>query len=349
MKVVVFSADDLNGAMTQFASTIARTCLELGHETLIYFPNTYMSSVDSDLKSIERRYIKSKSINPFNGQAKIAARKIEQELPDVLLFPADAIFSMQVLFNLKRDIKKAFVIHDVNPHPTNAGARKKITYWFSLLMRTVGLKYADRVLLPSKNSLSLFCSRYKTCQAKALIYPLGAHIPRVGDCKKPPEISDSSDFILYFGRIDKYKGVSRLIKAYRSAIDENRIDIPLVIAGRGELGDDNHEIISQVKSVNLINRFIADEEMIWLFQNCRFVVLPYIEASQSGVLPMAYAFSKPVIASNIQGLSENVEPEKTGILVNDDEELKQAIVKFSIEDLGDYCKKCRAYSDYYLD
>lgn len=52
--------------------------------------------------------------------------------------------------------------------------------------------------------------------------------------------------------------------------------------------------------------------MVWLYQHACGVILPYIEASQSGVLPIAYHFGKPVIVSEQPGLLENVLLNKTG-------------------------------------
>lgn len=77
----------------------------------------------------------------------------------------------------------------------------------------------------------------------------------------------------------------------------------------------------------LIKRFITDEEMVWLMQHTKAVVVPYIEASQSGVVPIAYHFGKPVISSNLPGLVENIVPDKTGIIFDDVAGLKTALEK----------------------
>ncbi len=54
------------------------------------------------------------------------------------------------------------------------------------------------------------------------------------------------------------------------------------------------------------------------------VVLPYIEATQSGVVPIAYAHSKPVVATRTGGLPDSVEDGKTGFLVEPRNELALA-------------------------
>ena len=66
--------------------------------------------------------------------------------------------------------------------------------------------------------------------------------------------------------------------------------------------------------------------MIWLFKHARCVVLPYIEASQSGVLSMAYHFGKSVIISDLDGLKEFVEVGKTGLVYSDIDQLSNYLI-----------------------
>ena len=77
------------------------------------------------------------------------------------------------------------------------------------------------------------------------------------------------------------------------------------------------------------NRWISDEERAAAFQQTRVVVLPYVEATQSGVVPIAYANSKPVVATRTGGLPDVVDDGKTGILVEprDEVALANAVIK----------------------
>ena len=67
--------------------------------------------------------------------------------------------------------------------------------------------------------------------------------------------------------------------------------------------------------MTIINTYISDEEVTELFTISDVIVLPYISATQSGIIPIAYAFKKPVIASNVGAISEVVDDGITGILV----------------------------------
>jgi hypothetical protein len=65
-----------------------------------------------------------------------------------------------------------------------------------------------------------------------------------------------------------------------------------------------------------------------LFREAAVVVLPYVEASQSGVVPVAYAYQKPVVVSSVGGLPEAVQDGRTGLVVppRDPSALADAVV-----------------------
>jgi glycosyltransferase involved in cell wall biosynthesis len=63
-------------------------------------------------------------------------------------------------------------------------------------------------------------------------------------------------------------------------------------------------------------------------QQASLVVCPYIDASQSGVVLTAYAFNKPVVATNVGGIPEYIEDGVTGKIVplKNPEALADAII-----------------------
>jgi len=82
--------------------------------------------------------------------------------------------------------------------------------------------------------------------------------------------------------------------------------------------------------VRVIDRFIPDDEVGLYFSAADLVVLPYRSATQSGIVPIAFAFERPVIATRVGGLSEAVRDGETGLLVepNSPAALAEAIVRF---------------------
>ena len=127
----------------------------------------------------------------------------------------------------------------------------------------------------------------------------------------------TSGFILFFGRISRYKGVDLLLEAY-AKLEQNDELPALVIAGGGEFWFDVSEYERKL-SAFIINRYLPTSELVWLIRNSIYIVTPYRDATHSAVIATAYAFNKPVVATNVDGLSEVVLDENTGLLVNPNE------------------------------
>ena len=108
--------------------------------------------------------------------------------------------------------------------------------------------------------------------------------------------------ILFFGRIRPYKGLAVLLDAFdnTSAGDP---DLRLCICGEGSI-DSYRARISRMSHIEIINRFIGHGEIPHLFGRSLFVCLPYLEATQSGVIPMAFALGRTCIATNAGALTD---------------------------------------------
>lgn len=131
---------------------------------------------------------------------------------------------------------------------------------------------------------------------------------------------------LFFGRIIKYKGLEVLLQSMQRIVDIYP-DAILSIVGNGDIRD--YECLMKKCELNLETHigWIDDSDIEYYFADVDFVVLPYIQASQSGVISLAYSFGKPVIATRVGGLPAQVIENRTGILIspNNVEELTAAI------------------------
>jgi glycosyltransferase involved in cell wall biosynthesis len=121
----------------------------------------------------------------------------------------------------------------------------------------------------------------------------------------PRSISDvQNPRILFFGRISRYKGLSILLDAWPKILEQ----IPsstLEIWGEGDASSLLH-IINSYHSIKFVNRWSTNEEISMLFRDCDLCVLPYIEASQSGVIAIALAAGMPVVITPLSGLIEQI-------------------------------------------
>ena len=146
-------------------------------------------------------------------------------------------------------------------------------------------------------------------------------------------ISDKEKILLFFGFVRKYKGLDYLIQAMPE-IKKQLNSCKLLVVG--DFGDDKSEYVSSINSMNVSDvieihdGYIPDKEVEKFFAACDVVVLPYISATQSGIVQIAYGFEKPVIATNVGGLPDVVVNRKTGFLINskDSRAIVEAVVNF---------------------
>lgn len=120
--------------------------------------------------------------------------------------------------------------------------------------------------------------------------------------------------LLFFGKIKSYKGLRYLLKAYKVIKEKYQANVSLTIAGSGYIENDIIDL-NTYPGLYVYNRYITHDELAKFINNCDIVVCPYTDATQSGVIMSSYAFCKPVIASNVGGLSEMVDDGLNGVLI----------------------------------
>ena len=134
--------------------------------------------------------------------------------------------------------------------------------------------------------------------------------------------------VLFFGRMWPYKGLDVLLRS-QPHVSRALPNATFVIAGQGESLDRYREHIERAGCFRLINRWIGNDERAELFRSATVVVLPYIEATQSAIVPVAYGHARPVVATRVGSLPEVVRDGETGILVppHDERALAEALVR----------------------
>jgi glycosyltransferase involved in cell wall biosynthesis len=118
-----------------------------------------------------------------------------------------------------------------------------------------------------------------------------------------------------------------------SLVTKQFSDIPVVIAGEGENISTYRRKMEDPQFFEIRNRYIPDREAAQLFLDADIVVLPYVEASQSGVLAIANAFAKPVIVTNVGELGQAVANGVSGLVVPpaDERSLADTILKLATD------------------
>ena len=130
--------------------------------------------------------------------------------------------------------------------------------------------------------------------------------------------------LLFFGRIAYYKGLDVLLDAM-PLIWQRVADATLTVAGAGNVGE--HPTLADPRVV-VRNEHIPDDEIPALFAAATCCVLPYREASQSGVGSQARAYGRPIVASGVGGLPELVDRDSGRLVApGEPEALAQAVIE----------------------
>jgi glycosyltransferase involved in cell wall biosynthesis len=120
--------------------------------------------------------------------------------------------------------------------------------------------------------------------------------------------------ILFFGRMEAYKGLDVVYDAIRILIARG-VAHRITIAGRGPAMKQYRDALTGLATTRVIDRFVSASETSRLFQEAAVVILPYKDATQSGVLGAAFGNHRPVIASGVGGLPDVVEDGVNGLLI----------------------------------
>ncbi len=246
----------------------------------------------------------------------LAARQIEKFRPDICLFAYWMPFFIPVYWRIIRFLqpryKSVFLCHNVVEHEKIPGLRWLKKRFFQAADQLVVLSSASR------DQLKNLCVTTPTI---VLFHPSNpVYGPELcqEDAKIRLGISPGIPTILFFGVVRPYKGLNSLIKA-AAILKQQGVPFHLRVAGEFYTGYEKiADFISRgqlSEFITIENRFIPDEEVAVYFSAADVVALPYLTATQSGVIPIAYHFNRPVVATNVGGLPEVVQPGNTGYLV----------------------------------
>lgn len=270
--------------------------------------------------------------NKSSYDSKILHFCLEKKIEIIHFFNGAPTKSMQCKFK-QMGIILLSTVHDLETHEMDKA-------WYKMYRQRIlnerlaeNFKVSERIVT---NSMEQFVRLKEMYPDKKVFYhsfpslvtkeiEQGKDIPEeMKKLKKP--------YILFFGRIEKYKGVDKLYKAF-SANSELSKNYTLVIAGKGELGVDG---IGGDKNVLFIQRYIMDSELAYLYKNAACVVYPYISATQSGVLSLAYYFGTPVLASDVPFFKNIIASNQAGLLFESGnvQNLGTQLIKILTEDVS---------------
>ncbi len=268
------------------------------------------------------------SVNPLSWVR--AARRLGELSPDLMVvhwwnpFFAPCIGMTLRLARRRSSATIVFVCHNIIPHEPFPGTRGLTRFALAPADAWLVHSEADRRAL---ESLGL--------QGRILVTPQppGKGFGEPIDKERAKSyLGLSGNTLLFFGLIRRYKGLPHLLEAMPLILQT--LDCTLLVVGEFYEGKDHclHLInaLGLGSNVLIIDRFVPDHEVSLYFSAADLVVLPYESATQSAIVPIAYAFERPVVATRVGGLPEAVHEGETGLLVepHNPAALAEAITRF---------------------
>ncbi|MFZ1379479.1 MAG: glycosyltransferase family 4 protein [Saprospiraceae bacterium] len=258
------------------------------------------------------------SINPISWYK--TAKRIDSFEPDLIVFDwwqpffGPCHYAVSSLLKKKYKDKILFITENVVSHESR---------FIDRFLTKIGLSNASKFLVLSNKVKEEIASKYPS----KIVYKSELPIYNCYDTNKALNgnsirekfgFKESDRVLLFFGYIRHYKGLDILIEAL-SILRKTDPSYKLLVAG--ESYEDEKIYLNRIYELKLKdavvmeNKFISNEDVGEYFYASDLVVLPYRTATQSGILNMAYGFLKPVVITNVGGLAEFVDRNKTGVIV----------------------------------
>ncbi|MBR6469194.1 MAG: glycosyltransferase family 4 protein [Lachnospiraceae bacterium] len=273
---------------------------------------------DDSLKIDEAQYVLN-TANPISCIK--TAGMINNISPDLVIFQWLHPYFAPCYCMIAKRIKKArilFMCHNVFPHER---------FPFDRFLTKMTLSKGDHFTVHAKSDADDLYSILPDADVTVTVHPAYNFFKQKDltkeESRKLLSIGDNTRVLLFFGLVRPYKGLKHLLDALKIIKEKdpkNSQDLLLLIAGDFSGSRPEYdEIIARHGIADLISitdGHIPISEVEKFFAACDLVVLPYEDATQSGVIQVAYSFDKPVLATRVGGLPDVVFDGETGYLVD---------------------------------
>lgn len=261
-----------------------------------------------------------------------------EEKPEYLMYsywhPFFAPSFRKVIEHCKKEdpsLKTVGIAHNIMPHEY---------FPFKKYLTQQLLNKTDLTVLLSEQTETDFKQLNTSSEYLKLFHP-------IYELQKPDEsalelrkkygFSEDDEIVLFLGLVRDYKGVDVLIDALNSILVNREWIKPFIV---GEFYTDKSKLLGRIdpelkNQYTILDKFISDEAMAEVLTISDLLVLPYKEASQSGVLANAIYFNLPALVTDQPGLSEHLIHRHNGMICRprDAQDLKEKIEEYFDEEL----------------
>ena len=185
------------------------------------------------------------------------------------------------------------------------------------------IKYADKVVVPSKYFKEIMIKEYDLKEDKIFVYPSGGVNTKLFISKDKKEakqeigLDKNTNYIGYISRIEKNKGYDTYIEAINELVSKNKIsNTKFIIVGRGDEKTKLNKLIKEYNLEDLIIKrdMVSQKELVNIYNSLDLFVLPTYRKSESLSLVGLEAMSCeiPVLAAENYGPTDYVINNKNG-------------------------------------
>jgi D-inositol-3-phosphate glycosyltransferase len=322
MKVLIVGpAHPLRGGLATYDERLCKEFLDLGHSCeILSFSLQYPSILfpgktqfSSDPKP-EALIIHSdiNSVNPINWI--LVGNKFAKQKYDLVIFRYWMSFMAPSFGTIARKLRKSgakviAITDNIVPHEKRFFDKVFTNYFLNscdaFLSMSKEVQQQAQALQPNK----------KVAYVAHPMYDMFGSAQIKSHAKEKLGLEPKTNYLLFFGFIRKYKGLSLLLDSF-ALVDRKALNLKLIIAG--EFYEDDTPYLAQIETLGLKDDvvlrtdFIPNPEVSTYFSASDLVVQTYLNATQSGVTQIAYYYNKPMLVTNVGGLAELVPHNKVG-------------------------------------
>ncbi len=206
-------------------------------------------------------------------------------------------------FARRAGLRYVVIVHEARGHPGDPTGR--LHRW-----TLQDIRLADRIVTLTEAVAADVAASWNVPAAR--IVTLAHPVMRYGTQPVPPRDPAQPLRVLFFGRIMAYKGLGLLIEATEMLRREGVV-LALHVVGEGEITPPEREALARIGAA-VANRWVTHAEIGGILAAADVVVLPYREASQSGVVAAAFGVGRPVVVTPVGGLAEQVRDGVDGLV-----------------------------------
>jgi len=326
------------GGISHYTGLLYKALVEQGHEVIIHsFKFQYPKFLYKKEQKDERnQQFKIKDVNysihtanPFNWL--VVASQIKKSNCDLVMLQWWHPYFAPCYWALGRLLGKRkflFVCHNVFPHE-----RFPMDRFLARRVLKRGDYFVTQSHMDAKDLLSLKPKAHYVVTPHPTYNAFKLQDMSMAGARGLLGIDEGAKILLFFGFVREYKGLKYLLEAMPQIVKKIS-DVQLWVVG--DFGNDREVYFNQIETLDIkenikvVEGYIADVEVEKYFAASNLVVLPYISATQSGIVQIAYGFEKPVLVTNVGGLPDVVINQKTGYVVEagSAEEIATSVMDF---------------------